>query len=131
MNELLIFLSGLLAGAFIYSVFYRILGVGASILLFRQVEMECLHMLALSLEDAAFMKTAKHKIMQQFDYDPNAVKITINEDDFTIEKWKKTSVSRLLDSYPTNLAGLADYNDWGTAMKYLNENSYLLKGGNE
>ena len=127
MNELLIFIFGLMAGAFVQAIFSRILGIGAGIILFKQVELECLRMLALSLEDAAFMKGAKQKIMKQFDYDPNAVKITINEDDFTIAQWKRASIDRVIERYPTNLTGLTLYDDWESAMQYLNDNSNLVE----
>ena len=86
MNELLIFMFAFAAGIIVQFIFSRILGTGAGIIFFKQAELECLKMLALSVEDAAFMKAAKQKIMKQFDYEANAIKITINEDDFTLDR---------------------------------------------
>ena len=128
MNELLIFIFAFAAGMAVHFIFNRMLGIGAGIIFFKQAELECLKMLALSLEDAAFMKAAKQKIMKQFDYEANAIKITINEDDFTLDQWKKASVVRLVDRYPTNIAGRAHYDDWKSAMAYLNEHADEVRG---
>lgn len=128
MNEMIIFLSGLLVGWVVKSVINRVLGTGAGLIIFRQIELECICMLALSIEDAAFMKSAKHMLMKELDHDPNAIKITINEDDFTMEQWKKRSIERLLSHYPTNLTRIAMYDDWRGAMEYLDMN--MPRGNN-
>tara|TARA_R100000808_G_C2133331_1_gene142095 strand:+ start:484 stop:876 length:393 start_codon:yes stop_codon:yes gene_type:complete len=129
MAEFCIFLMGIIAGAFVYSALVRMMGNGAGIILFKQVELECLAILALSVEDAAFIKTAKHQAMTHLGYDENTIKITINEDEFTLERWKLAALSRLHSYYPTNLVGSPPYSDWQSAMKYLNDNSVLLGEG--
>ena len=60
----------------------------------------CLQLLALSVEDATFLKVVKQRFIKQFDYDRNAIKITINDDEFNLDRWKKESIKRLMDRYP-------------------------------
>ena len=102
------------------------LGTGLSILMFRQVEYMSLQLLALSLEDAIFLKVVKQRFMKQFDYNKNIVKITINDDEFNLDRWKKESIKRLMDRYPPNYKRLVDYSNWKEAMQFLEKERQKL-----
>lgn len=120
MENILIFAFGLAAGAIFYraAVIMRVAWV--SLLMFRMVELQCLQMLALSLEDAAFMKEARRQMMQKVRiYDKNQIRIIENEDRYNLQNWKDNSIDRLISRYPDNYKKTLKYHDWGTAMKYL------------
>jgi len=95
------------------------LGSGLSILMFKETEYMCLQMLALSMEDAVFLKVIKQRFMKQLDYNKNVVKITINEDEFNLERWQKESIKRLMDRYPPTYKRIVEYDDWKEAMQFL------------
>jgi len=112
-------LFGIFVGIAISIFFSYALGFGLSILMFREAEYMCLQMLALSVEDAAFLKTVKQRFVKQLDYPKNIVKITINDDEFNLERWKKESIKRPMDRYPPNYNRIVDYNNWPEAMQFL------------
>lgn len=95
------------------------LGFGLSALMFKEAEYMCLQLLALSLEDAAFLKTVKRRFIKQMDYPDNIIKITINDDEFNLDRWKKESIKRLMARYPANYNRIIEYNDWKEAMQFL------------
>jgi len=112
-------LFGVFIGVAISIFFSYALGTGLSILMFKEAEYMCLQMLALSVEDAAFLKTVKQRFIKQLDYPKNIVKITINDDEFNLERWKKESIKRLMDRYPPTYNRIVDYNNWAEAMQFL------------
>jgi len=112
-------LFGIFVGIAISIFFSYALGFGLSILMFKEAEYMCLQMLALSVEDAAFLKTVKQRFVKQLDYPKNIVKITINDDEFNLDRWKKESIKRLMDRYPPNYNRIVDYNNWPEAMQFL------------
>ena len=79
----------------------------------------CLQMLALSVEDATFLKVVKQQFMKQFDYNKNVIKITINDDEFNLDRWKKESINRLMHRYPPTYKRIVEYNNWKEAMQFL------------
>jgi len=93
--------------------------VGLGILLFKEAEYMCLQMLALSVEDATFLKVVKQQFMKQFDYNKNVIKITINDDEFNLDRWKKESINRLMHRYPPTYKRIVEYNNWKEAMQFL------------
>jgi hypothetical protein len=112
-------LFGIFVGIVISIFFSYALGVGLSILMFKEAEYMCLQMLAMSVEDAAFLKTIKQRFIKQLDYPKNIVKITINDDEFNLESWKRESIKRLMDRYPPTYNRIVDYGNWKEAMQFL------------
>ena len=123
-------LFGIFIGVVISIFFSYALGFGLGVLMFKEAEYMCLQMLALSVEDAAFLKTVKQRFVKQLDYPKNIVKITINDDEFNLENWKRESIKRLMDRYPPNYNRIVDYNNWPEAMQFLEkERKKLLASG--
>jgi len=121
MENILIFAFGLVAGAIFYRAAAILRVAWINLLMFRMVELQCLQMLAMSLEDAAFMKEARRQMMQKVRiYDKNQIRIIENEDQYNLQNWKDNSIDRLINRYPKNYKKTLKYHDWGTAMKYLN-----------
>ena len=123
-----IFLLGIGFGAGIFCTIFLsyALGTGLKILMFKEAEYMSLQLLALSLEDAIFLKVVKQRFMKQFDYNKNVVKITINDDDFNLDRWKKESIKRLMDRYPSNYKRIVDYSNWKEAMQFLEKERQKL-----
>jgi len=110
---------GIVIGIIISLFFSYALGTGLGLLMFKETEYMCLQMLALSIEDAAFLKSVKQKFVKQMDYPKNIIKITINEDEFNLERWRKESIKRLMDRYPPNYNRIVEYSNWAEAMQFL------------
>ena len=112
-------LFGIFIGVVVTIFLSYALGFGLGALMFKDAEYMCLQLLALSLEDAAFLKTVKRRFVKQMDYPENVIKITINEDEFNLERWKKESIKRLMERYPSNYNRIVEYNNWTEAMQFL------------
>jgi len=117
--EIVMLLVGFGCGVMVTIFMSYALGSGLSILMFKETEYMCLQMLALSMEDAVFLKVIKQRFMKQLDYNKNVVKITINEDEFNLERWQKESIKRLMDRYPPTYKRIVEYDDWKEAMQFL------------
>jgi len=124
--EIFLLIFGFVIGI-VFTIFLSYaLSTGLSLLLFKETEYMCLQLLALSVEDAVFLKVVKQRFMKQFDYDRNAIKITINDDDFNLERWKKESIKRLMDRYPSTYKRIVDYSNWQEAMQFLEKEKKKL-----
>jgi hypothetical protein len=119
-------LFGIFIGMAISIFFSYALGFGLSVLMFKEAEYMCLQLLALSVEDAAFLKSVKQRFIKQLDYPKNIVKITINDDEFNMDRWKKESIKRLMHRYPPNYNRIVDYNNWSEAMQFLEKEKKKL-----
>tara|TARA_Y100000310_G_C20432569_1_gene692175 strand:- start:416 stop:712 length:297 start_codon:yes stop_codon:yes gene_type:complete len=87
------------------------------------VELLCLQMLALTIEDASFVKETKHKIMRKtHTFTENQMKLTKISDEQLMQTWKENSIQKLLSRYPENLKNMAKYSNWRTAMAWLELN---------
>ena len=121
MENVLIFVMGAICGISIYRGLIILLGASQGILIFRQAEYMCLQLLALSLEDASYMKTTKQQIIKKLKYPDNVVKLTGNEDRYNLNRWKKEAIKRLIERYPPNYKKIVQYRNWAEAMKYFED----------
>ena len=112
-------LFGIFIGIVITIFLSYALAFGRTGLMFKDAEYMCLQMLALSMEDAVFLKTVKQRFLKQMDYPKNIIKITINDDDFNLDRWKKESIKRLMQRYPSNYSRIVEYSNWPEAMQFL------------
>ncbi|MBC8284707.1 MAG: hypothetical protein H8E32_12900 [Nitrospinae bacterium] len=121
MESVIIFVMGAVCGISIYRGITILLGAGQGVLMFRQAEYMCLQLLALSLEDAANVKTTKQQIIKNLKYPDNVVKLTGNEDRYNLNRWKKEAIKRLIERFPPNYKKIVHYRDWTGAMKYFED----------
>lgn len=119
MENVLIFIMGAICGVSIYRGITTLLGTGVGVVMFRQAEYMCLQLLALSLEDAQYIKTTKHMIIEKLDYPDNVIKLTKNEDEHNMDVWKKEAIKRLIGRYPPNYQRIVRYRNWREAMNYF------------
>jgi len=118
-ETVLIFVMGAVCGISIYRGLMTLLGTGRGILMFRQAEYMCLQLLALSLEDAANIKTTKQKIIEKMGHSENVIKLTRNEDAYNLSVWKREAINRLIKKYPPSYKRIIHYRNWSEAMKYF------------
>jgi len=123
MENILIFAFGAACGIIIYRGLMVLRLASINLSMFQVIELSCLQMLALTIEDASFVKETKHRIMRKTNsFTENQIKITRNEDELLLERWKDNSIQKLLNRYPENLRALARYNNWRTGMAWLDLN---------
>ena len=121
MESVLIFVMGAICGISIYRGLMILLAVSQGILIFRQAEYMCLQLLALSLEDASYIKTTKQQIIKKLNYPDNVIKLTGNEDRYNLNRWKNEAIKRLIERYPPNYRKIVRYRNWTEAMKYFED----------
>jgi hypothetical protein len=127
LENIIILLSGIVMGAFLYRTLLVLRVAYINLQMFRTVELQCLQLLALSLEDAVFLKETKRNIMRQLKvFDENQIKVANNEDKYNLNKWKENSVRRLLETYPENYRGVSPFEDWSSAMSWLEKNKEMI-----
>lgn len=119
MESVIIFIMGSICGISIYRGLTILLGAGQGILMFRQAEYMCLQLLALSLEDAANIKTTKQKIIEKLGHSENVIKLTRNEDAYNLSTWKREAINRLMERYPPSYKRIVHYRNWNEAMNYF------------
>lgn len=123
MENILIFGFGAVCGIIMYRGLLVLYVANISMNAFRMVELSCLQMLALTIEDAAFVKETKLVVMRKTNaFDENQIKITKNLDNQLMKTWKENSIKKMLSRYPESLRNAARYSNWGTAMAWLELN---------
>jgi len=123
MENTLIFAFGALVGVIIYRalVVLRLASIGIG--MFKLTELNCLQLLALTIEDASFVKETKHRIMERTNSFTDAqIEVTKIVDEQLLGTWKEKSIKKLLSRYPQGMQDVAQYNDWPTGMAWLNLN---------
>ena len=127
MENILIFAFGAFCGIVMYRGLLVLYLVNISLNAFRMVELSCLQMLALTVEDAAFIKETKLLVMQRTkSYNKNQIKITKNMDNQLMKIWKENSIKKMLSRYPKGMRQSVRYGNWRTAMAWLELNKHKV-----
>ena len=88
-------------------------------LMVKEVEKNCLMMLASVAESIAYIQSIKFQTMKDLELDENTIKSTRNVDQHNFDRWKSSAVNNLHLSYPKMFKDVAKYYDWNTAMDFL------------
>ena len=127
MENVIIFLSGALCGAIMYRGYAGVWSASKSISMFKTTELYCLQLLALSLEDVVFLKESKRKAMASLKFfNKSQLRMVKNQDDLMMTRWKNDSIKDLISRYPENYKATVKYNNWNTAMEWLNFNTHKV-----
>ena len=95
MENILIFAFGAICGIIMYRGLLVVRMASISLNAFRLVELSCLQMLALTIEDASFVKETKLAAMRKTRvFDENQIKLTKNMDNQLMKTWKENSIKR-------------------------------------
>ena len=109
-------------GYILSRVFAGIHKATKGLLLFKQSEIDCLKMLAISAEHSAYAQEVRKILVKSPDLPIeilNVLKVQINLHDYVVESWKRSSIENLIQSYPLKRRRHIGYNDWESAMEYL------------
>jgi len=119
----MVFIGGFSMGLFLASLFLIISRAGMSLMMFQMVEVCCLQLLALSLEDAVYIKETKIRIMKNLKlFSEHQISMAKDQDTRTLKEWKENSIKKLIERYPENYRKTIRYKDWEGAMTHLYEN---------
>jgi hypothetical protein len=120
MEYLALFLS-FLAGVFAARSFTVLMTIGQLGLMVKEVEKNCLMMLASVAESIAYIQAIKFQTMKDLELDENTIKLTKNVDQHNFDRWKSAAVNNLHLSYPKMFRDAAKYYSWDTAMNFLDK----------
>jgi len=87
----------------------------------KEVEKNCLMMLASVAESIAYIQAIKFQTMKDLELDENTIKLTKNVDQHNFDRWKSAAVNNLHLSYPKMFRDAAKYYSWDTAMDFLDK----------
>ena len=120
MEYLPLFLSFVL-GILAARTFGALMTLGQTAVMVKEVEKNCLMMLASVAESIAYIQGIKFQTMKDLELDENTIKLTKNVDQHNFDRWKSAAVSNLHLSYPKMFKKSAKYYDWQTAMDFLDK----------
>jgi len=118
LDYLIMFLS-FVAGIFAARSFTVLMTLGHLGLMVKEVEKNCLIMLASVAESVAYIQSIKFQTMKDLKLEENVIKRTQNIDEHNFRMWKQAAVRNLHSSYPERFKHQAKYYDWKTAMDFL------------
>ena len=118
MEHLPLFLSFVL-GILAARTFGALMTLGQTALMVKEVEKNCLMMLASVAESVAYIQAIKFQTMKDLELDENTIKLTKNVDQHNFDRWKSAAVHNLHLSYPKMFRHAAKYYSWDTAMDFL------------
>lgn len=118
MENALWFMLGYIAARVIAGIYKATKGL----LMFKQSEIDCLKMLAISAEHSAYAQEVRKILVKSPDLPTevlNILKVQINLHNYVVESWKHSSIENLIHSYPLKRQRHIGYNNWDSAMEYL------------
>ena len=119
---LLIFIFGYLT----HKTFYFFHSIRISIGLIRVSQLISLSVLAKSMENFYYSHTSRLRHMKEHDEDEKQIRDVKRSFNVEISEYKEKAIKELLELHPTFYDSIIDFNDWKTAMKYLNENKQFV-----
>jgi len=121
---LLIFIFGYLT----HKTFYFFRSAKISIGLIRVSQLISLLVLAKSMENFYYSHTARMRQMAENDESKKNIKDTRRSFNLEISNYKERAIKEMLDLHPSAYAPIVEFDNWNSAMKYLEDNKeYVLK----
>ena len=121
---LLVFVFGYLT----HKTFFFFRSVKISIGLIRVSQLIGLAVLAQSMENFYYSHTARLRQMRENDESEKNIKDVRRSFNVEISSYKEGAIKEMLDLHPTAYAPIVDFDNWKSAMKYLEENrEYVIK----
>jgi hypothetical protein len=119
---LLIFIFGYLT----HKTFYFFRSVRISIGLIRVSQLISLSVLASSMENFYHSHTTRLRQMRESGENENNIRDVRRLFNVEIGGYKEKAIKEMLELHPAFYDSIVDFNDWRTAMKYLNENKQFV-----
>jgi len=121
---LLVFVFGYLT----HKTFYFFRSIKISIGLIRVSQLISLAVLAKSMENFYYSHTARVRQMKEDDESEKNIKDVRRSFNMEISNYKERAIKEMLDLHPNAYAPIVDFDNWKSAMKYLEDNKeHVLK----
>ena len=134
--EWLLYILVFLFGYITCRTFYFFSAARTSINLIRITQLVSLLIFSKSLEHFAYAKSTRLHIMKQNDESDHNVNAFVTAFEQEVEAFKFKGIKSMIDYHSSYFAELLEFNDWPTAMKYLDDNKetvfkFLLEEHND
>ena len=98
------------------------ISLGRTMILCKQMILDCLFISLQISEDVSFIRAIKTKELHDLGVNEKTIKHSMTIFDRTMNDWKDMCVRKILVSYPMIARGQLKFDDWDSAIKYLQEN---------
>jgi len=119
---LLIFIFGYVT----HKTFYFFRSVKISIGLIRVSQLISLGVLAKSMENFYYSRTVRLREMQEVGENDKDIRDFKRSFNLEISDYKHRTIKEMLDLHPKFYDPIVDFDDWNSAMKFLNENKHFV-----
>ena len=117
-----------LFGYFTHKVFYFFRSLKISIGLIRVSQLVSLAVLATSMENFYYSHTARLRHMKEDNESEKDIKDARRSFNIEIKDYKEKAIREILDLHPDFYDPIVDFDDWKSAMDYLEKNKeYTVK----
>ena len=120
-----IYITGLICFVFGYmthKLIFSAFRLGRTMILCKHMILDCLYILLVMSEDVSFIRTIKTKEMKDLGITDKTISHSQTIFDKTMNNWKDMCIRKLLVSYPMIARSQLQFDDWDSAMEYLQEN---------
>ena len=134
--EWLLYILVFIFGYITCKTFYFFSAARTSINLIRITQLVSLLIFSKSLEHFAYAKSTRLQIMKQNEESDHNVNAFITSFEQEVEAFKFKGIKSMIDYHSSYFEDLLEFNDWTTAMKYLDDNKekvfkFLLENHND
>jgi len=119
---LLVFVFGYLT----HKTFYFLRSVKVSIGLVRVAQLISLAVLAKSMENFYYSHTSRLRQMRENEESEKNIKDVRRSFNVEISSYKERAIKEMLDLHPNFYRPIIDFDNWNSAMKYLEENKQFI-----
>ena len=114
-------------GYFTHKTFYFFRSLKISIGLIRVSQLISLAVLTRSMENFYYSHTARLRYMKENDESEKNIKDTRRSFNIEIKNYKDKAIKEILDLHPAFYSPIVDFDDWRSAMTYLEDNrEYII-----
>jgi len=109
-------------GYFAHKTISSMMSLGRTMIFCKQMILDCLYISLQITEDVSFIRAIKVKEMRDLGVNDKTIAHSLTIFDKTMDNWKDMCVRKILTCYPMIARGQLKFDDWDSAMKYLQEN---------
>ena len=122
MNVYIIGLICFVFGYITHKLFSSLLNFGRTIILCKQMIVDCLYISLIMTEDIVFVRQLKVKEMRDLGITEKTISHSQAIYDRTMSDWKDACIRKIMISCPATMRDQLKFDDWPGAVKYLQEN---------
>jgi len=124
--EWLLYILVFIFGYITCRTFYFFSAARTSIKLIRITQLISLLIFSKSLEHFEYAKSTRLQIMKQNDESQHNVNAFIKMFEQEVEMFKLKGIKAIMDYHSSSFEELLEFNDWSTAMKFLDKNKEVV-----